>query len=379
MAAPQGGGGQPDNSAGMLWGIAAIFATVGVIWFTLKEHIVAAYLVIKLYEVNFLSFFNQAYFASTKAALTLALTNPAAVSFQELAKFGEMSGDILRFPLVILLFVLAVVVYSGNSVRTYKRNYSMQDLAQFEQINWPQITPVMGLDLIRTDIDKGPWAMALTPMQFCKKYHLIEERKAQRREGMMRKDLDRIEVILKHGEANKIFALQLGLLWKGTKYLPPHAKALFAVFAARINADSPAAAALIMQISGSPKGNLNFRGAEELCKKYEDSQLVQNITQNHAYVLTVMASMLQGAREDGVQASADFVWLKPLDRRLWYILNTVGRQTPFVEVAGVFAHWIAEKEAKRKLFVPMVEEATKALELTLKEIIYRSDVKPPSS
>ena len=87
----------------------------------------------------------------------------------------------------------------------------------------------------------------------------------------------------------------------------------------------------------------------------------------------MMASMLEGAREDGVQASADFLWVKPLDRRFWYMMNTVGRQTPYVEVAGPFAHWIAEKEAGRKLLVPMVEEATNALELALKEVVYRPD------
>ena len=86
-----------------------------------------------------------------------------------------------------------------------------------------------------------------------------------------------------------------------------------------------------------------------------------------------MASMLEEARQDGVQASADFLWLKPLDRRLWYTLNTVGRQTPFIEVAGIFAHWIAEKEAQRRLRVPMVEEATNAVELALKDVVYRPD------
>jgi intracellular multiplication protein IcmP len=53
----------------------------------------------------------------------------------------------------------------------------------------------------------------------------------------------------------------------------------------------------------------------------------------------------------------------------------VGRQTAFVEIAGIFAHWVAEKEAGRKLLVPMVDEATKALEATLKEIVYRPDEK----
>jgi intracellular multiplication protein IcmP len=53
----------------------------------------------------------------------------------------------------------------------------------------------------------------------------------------------------------------------------------------------------------------------------------------------------------------------------------VGRQTPFAEVAGIFAHWVAEKESGRKLLVPMVDEATRALEVALKEVIYRPDEK----
>jgi intracellular multiplication protein IcmP len=149
--------------------------------------------------------------------------------------------------------------------------------------------------------------------------------------------------------------------------------ALFAVFAARNAGDTKAAAELLAHISASVTTKLNFSGAATLCKKHEKTKTVQRITQTHAYTLTVMASMLEAAREDGVQASADFLWLKPVDRRLWYMLNTIGRQTPFVEVAGSFAHWLAEKQVGRRLLVPMVEEATNALELALKEILYRPD------
>ncbi len=39
---------------------------------------------------------------------------------------------------------------------------------------------------------------------------------------MNRKDWDRVEVVLKRGEANKLFALQLGPLWRGTDNLPPY-------------------------------------------------------------------------------------------------------------------------------------------------------------
>ncbi len=365
---------QSDHSANILWGLAALFVAVGAIWFVFKVALVNFYLTIKLYELNFLSLFNASYFDSLRAILLKALSDPQAVNFNVLMTIGNGIGDFLRFPFVILLFVLAIVVYLGNSPRIYRRIYSMRDLAKLEQTNWPQITPVVPLDLVKTDIDKGPWAMAMTPMQFCKRYKLLEEVRPERKEGMSRKEWDKIEVILKRGDANKIFAMQLGGLWKGTNKLPPYMKAIFAVFAARINADSTAALKLIYQLSASSTGaKLNMAGVDELLKKYENTKLVQKVVQSHAYVFTVMASMLEKARDDGVQASCDFLWVKPLDRRFWYILNIVGRQTPFAEVGGIFAHWLAEKESGEKLFVPMIEEATKALEIALKDIIYKRD------
>jgi len=148
---------------------------------------------------------------------------------------------------------------------------------------------------------------------------------------------------------------------------------LFAVFAARINSDTKSALALLTQMNVSSTTKINFSGVDALCKKHAGAKLVKQRVVNHAYVMTVMASMLEGARDDGVQASADFLWLKPVDRRLWYMLNTVGRQTPFVEIAGVFAHWVAEKEAGRRLVMPLVEEATNALQLALLDVVYHAD------
>lgn len=384
MAAPQQGGGNPsDNSAAILWWVAAIFAAIGAIWYAFKSYIISGYLLVKLYELNFIDFLatslgrfipvNTSSFDQVRALITFARSHTGNINYADLLGMGAVVGEWLRIPLMLLLFVLAVLVYFTNTTRVFKRTYNMEDLAKLEKGNWPQITPVVGLNLIKTDIDAGPWAMAMTPMQFCKRNQLLEEVKPQRRDGMTRKDWDRIEVVLKRGEANRAFALQLGALWKGSHALPPHARALFAAFAARINADSKSAAQMMLQLNASSAGTLNFAGVDELLKKHEETKLVQKVVQSHAYVLTVMASMLEGAREDGVQASADFLWLKPRDRRLWYTLNTVGRQTPFIEVAGIFAHWVAEKEAGRKLLVPMVEEATHALELALREVVYKPD------
>ncbi len=370
MAGGGGQQGQPDNSMGILWIIGAIFIFGALAWYVFKKNIVSFYLTIKMWEIAAISVFTS---KLDNVRAVIANTDPMKLSFNDVAMLGEAVGDYLRFPFVFLILILAFIIYYSNSTRVFKRAYDMTALADAEKVNWPQITPVLGLKLHKASLDKGPWAMAVTPMQFCKRNKLLDEFKAQAKEGSLAKDRGRIEVTLKRGKANKIFSMQLGSLWPGLDKLPPHIYALFAVFAARNAGDSKSAANLLSQISASSTKKLDFSGAKELCKKHQGEKAVQRIMQGHGYTLTVMASMLEAAREDGVQASADFLWLKPIDRRLWYMLNTVGRQTPFVEVAGPFAHWIAEKQLGRRILVPMVEEATNALELTLKEIIYRPD------
>lgn len=370
---PQQQGAPADNSMAILWGTALAFAALGIIWYVFKNKIAAFYLHLKLYEVDFLSLFSAQHFAPMRESISSTLSQGYAnVTFTQLIQLGAEVGDVTRYPFTILLIIFGILLYFGNATHVFKRTYTMKELVKLEKNNWPQISPVAGLDLLKTNIDVGPWAMAMTPMQFAKRYKLIEEVRPERREGMSRREWDKIEVVLKRGEANKIFALQLGPIWKGIDQLPPHSKALFAAFAARINADSKSAQELFAQLSSSaPK--LNMEGVDELLKKYGNSELVKQIIDSHAYVYTVMASMLERARDDGVQASADFLWLKPVERKLWYTLNTVGRQTPFVEVAGIFAHWVAEKEAGRKLFVPIVDEASKGLDIALKEVLYRPD------
>lgn len=370
MAAQQAGG-QPDNSAGILWTMAAIFAAGAGIWYGFKKYLVYYFFKLKLAEIDLLSHFTN---NLEDVRYSITMIDPSNVLLVDLLHAGTAVGYYLRIPCIIFILILAVVVFFSNSVRIYKRTYDMRALLTTEQENWPQVSPVAKLDLIKQDIDKGPWAMAMTPMQFCKRHNLLEEFKRAPSETTARKDWSKVEVSLKRGNANKAFIMQLGPLWAGPNRLPPHVRALFAIFAGRHNSD-PAAVNMLKQLASSSTSTLDFKGVDQLLKKHESTKAVQQVMQSHAYVLTVMASMLVLARMDGVQASADFLWLKPIDRRLWYTLNTIGRQTPYTEVAGVFAHWVAEKEMGKKLLIPMVEEATNALELALKEIIYKPDDK----
>jgi intracellular multiplication protein IcmP len=102
---------------------------------------------------------------------------------------------------------------------------------------------------------------------------------------------------------------------------------------------------------------------------------VQKVIAVHGYIVTAMASLLVASREAGVLSTAEILWLKTTDRRMWYMLNSVGRYTAMGEIAGAFAHWLAEKKLGLPLVVPMVEEAVKGLELALSDILYKPEEK----
>jgi intracellular multiplication protein IcmP len=249
----------------------------------------------------------------------------------------------------------------------------MNALKKSEARLWPQIAPTLKLDLVVTPIDEGPWAMALSPMEFAKKHKILEEEKGQVTRAHARLYGD-ITVNLIKDKATVLLKKQIGPRWEGIDHSPIHVQALYAIFAARSHQDRKGAMEITKRIAASSEtGKLDFTGVKELLAKHQGKRDVQQICSRHAYLMTVMASMLEFARLDGVLASADFLWLKPVDRPLWYMLNCVGRQTPYVEVAGPFAHWLVEKSLNRRVTRPTVDQAVIALEIALKDTIYVPD------
>lgn len=361
---PQGG----DNSLAPFWILAGIFVFGWGVWYFAHDQISTVVLHIKFWEAKLINLFVDV----SRLLANITHAAPASMNFSALSNISTEVGDYLKWPIAIILGVLAGLILITNPIMRYKKTYSMQSLVETEKTIWPQINPVANVDLVPVDIDQGPWAMALNPLQFAKKNHIMQVERVVSSDNMVSQG--KLIPVIKREEAYRVFALQVGKYWRGVEHLNTHTRALFAIFAARANRDRDGATKLLLQIAGSTKtGKLNFAGADELLKKHKDNKAVIKVTQRHAFILTVMAGMLQLARTDGVLASADFLWLKPVDRPLWFMLNSIGRQTAFTEVAGPFAHWLAEQRIGHKLMVPTVEEAVNGLEAALKEILYVPD------
>lgn len=382
------GGGPPpqqgnaDNSMDFLWTIAFLMAAAGLTWYFGKGYIVPVLFRIKFYEIvaiqytlgawsKFVYQFNLPSFLLPGKLSSLLnwvaymeRAIPAETSFGTIRDLSTAVGNYLRYPIGLVLAVFAALLSLTHVTLKFKNVFDMRRIRDAEICNWPQILPVAKLNLVKVDLDEGPWAMSKQPMGFVRKNGMVTE--------TVKEGKPVVELI--PGAAHRAFALQMGPFWAGLEPLPPYMQALFAAFAAKANRDGAGAAKFLAQISkSSASGKLNFSGTRLLLMKHVRNKMIGRVVGRHAYVYTVMASMLELARTDGVLAVSDFLWLKPLDRRLWYMLNSVGRQTSFIEVAGPFAHWLIEKKLRRPLKVPVLDEAVIGLETALSEILFNPD------
>lgn len=370
-------GGQ-NTSMDFLWICVGLVLGVGLLWYNFKVEIVQTIFAIRTFEAQIVMWLVTPIvwvtrhlhlpvpdFSDLEDALQFVKTAPPAnVTFQQVTHVSHEIGQYLAVPLLFITLPMAAYLIFFHRGTRFKAVYTMKSLRKSEVVNWHAIAPVVDVDLVNTSINEGPMAMSEPPLRFGLNHQILEHYTKDGRPA--------VKVI--PGAAERVFSLQMGPLWIGLEELPKHVQALFAIFAAKAEQDIDAAEKLLDQLSRSARGGkIDYSGVRQLLIKHVRSRSVGRAVSPHGYVLTVMASMLELARTAGVMATAEFLWLKQIDRRLWYMLCSVGRQTPFPEVAGPFGHWIVEKRLRRPLKVPVVHQAVVALEEALEDIIYNPD------
>ncbi len=375
----KGGQNSDANDTALLWGPVVVVVLCLILWFFFKKQIVDSVFLVKSYEMSFIiyiidpvtKFLNFLHLPSpnfVKLHMVRDLMRNPDVSTVDLGNFFDAlnyAGLYFRFVTIIVLILLALVLFLFPSSSRFHKVYNMQNLRKLESQNWPQITPILSLDLVNEDVNTGPWAMALNPMDFCFKYNIVAEDEAKRSGNLT----------IAHGIANKVFVMQLGAPFTGIRNTPIYVRAIFVILAAAAAYDRDTMDKIIRQISASANttGNLDFTGIDDLVAKLEKEKFIKWLNPRHAYLTTWLSSLLSLARNSGVVATSEFLWLKAVDRRLWYTLNSVGRNTPFCETAGIHAHWLAERKVGRALKTPMVKQAVLGLEIAMSEIAYTSE------
>ncbi|RDU98770.1 conjugal transfer protein TrbA [Trinickia dinghuensis] len=225
-----------------------------------------------------------------------------------------------------------------------RRVHSVQTLLEAQSKSFSAVAPVLRRDL--SNDRSSEWASSIHPEEWVAQHRLIGDGKF---------DADRARALL---------AAQLGKPIESFAELSGVERALFAVFGLRVFfKEVEASKALVDALNYSadnPQSKPNLKLADDAFKRCAGADQAKRWLRKHRYPRTLLMALLIEARQLGVLPSSTFIWLKPLDRALWYPLNTAGRKVPFMESAGVFNHWQAEQVASEndcELSRPHVEDA----------------------
>lgn len=279
-------------------------------------------------------------------------TNADNLSWAEFRYVLFESGHILRF--VYTPILLGIAVYSLFKVKGegFKTSYDLDRFIEYQAKEWGVIKPAINV-LKRHGQNKT----ALKPFYW----------------------MDKHKVTLKDGnfddeKAEKIFMKQLGKRVNGFKNAPLHMKVLmfsFILNAAR-DKNNDKFKSDMAEIFLIEDQKIKTEKLRELIKPYLSNKKYTNkilqFSKKHAYYTTLLVAMLVWARKKGgTYPPAQFVWLKGVDRTLWYALNNVGRYKFFIEGAGIISHYQAEVVSRTPLIEPYMESAIEGLENYIEE------------
>lgn len=354
MSEQQGRSGS-DDSVWLLFIIAGIGLGVG--WY-FGDNIKTAYLTLKLIQLKFITVILPIDYYQSLIPL-LENKAPSSWNLAQVIKIGTKVGYVANIPLIAIIGWFSYKIYAKNPVDKFKRKMNMKSLKQSEQRLWPYIAPVVSKDVLKEQMMEGPYSMALKPYVYCVKYGLLTDVRNVA-------SLDRVK-------AEKRFVHQLGRLYNGLNKLKKHELALLCIFAAYAMNDKKgmmdSVNELAVEASKLPNTKMpNFTPIIERLSHHLEHPDCKRILKRHAYVNTLIAGMLVFARRTGVLPSSYFIWLKPRDRTIWYILNNMGRQVAFIEVGGIIGHFKAEQIANHSLETPFVTKAVDGIQTALSEI-----------
>jgi intracellular multiplication protein IcmP len=251
---------------------------------------------------------------------------------------------------------------------------------------YPHLQVFGSLDLISMPLDHPTFGMALTARQFAFKHRLIA--------GWRSEGGDALAPVVDRQAAQWTFVEQLGKHWTESKHLSVAETLLVAVAMPRVVAtdsslsdeefhraleDSErmvaycwaqfsaedAAKSEAQTDFGWLQPDIDVEPAREVIRRYIGHSHVRAVLERHAFRRTVIVSLFQQARRIGVLQPAELRWLRFFDRALWYTLQSIGRQSPFPEAAGVIAHYLCELKCGEALLEPQVDKAGSALQMQL--------------
>jgi len=298
------------------------------------------------------------------------------------------TGKWIRWPLALLLGLLGVASLFMTRTKDLIRRLNMESLLRNNAESFPCLRPIVGRGkylLSPESFDSGLWRVARSPIQFAVENELLLNKNGTPftpeealRMGLGSKELPAYgQAVLDETKTLEVLQTQLGPAFTGFKELSPCRQALAAAFLSYANGDKKGCLAILDAVASSYSEDKGIatcpvlaqwafqRKLEKAWKRHKNILAEPSLARHSSYELSWFMALLTRARQKGVLAGSQFLWLRPLDRPLWYALNQCGGRAAWPEGAAAWAHHAAEDKAGQTLPEPHVSAAVAGLRNSL--------------
>lgn len=322
-------------------------------------------------------------------------------SFETMSLLMSVGGRYFRWLTIPLSLLCFWKLFSSNVVERYRYAMTAKKLIEHNAHFVPCLRPIAHRDLLAESLDVGPWRVAQQALQFAvaNRLLLLPNKKpvdAERMPGTRGLVLGKNGISRENSPcliraddtfqkeyaltfdveaALEIFALQMGERYFGKESLPTHMLGLAAAFMAFGFGHKDVAQRLLDHMSTTFREKKTEQGtvwsvdsadAETLFDEYAATEEIQELSEQHGeYGITFLMALLFFAKQKGLLACSEYIWLKPLDRTLWYALNQIGGKAAWAESAGPWAHYQFEEALGERVEEKQCAEAAKALRYVL--------------
>ncbi len=310
--------------------------------------------------------------------------DPATLTWERMSAILSYTGAWIRWPLALFLVLLGITAVFMGRVKKLIRRLNMETLLRNNAESFPCLLPIVGRGkylLSPESYDAGLWRIARSPLQFAVEHGLLvdDDGKPFAPDQVLSHGLGSADAPawgkarLDEAKALEVLQKQLGPAYGGIAALSLCRKALAAAFLAYAGGDKLDAVGLLDELScsyaetdGVPAcAALNDEAFQKrflaLLEKHEGILAEHAIARHTAFELVWLMALLTRARKKGVLATSQFIFLRPLDRALWYALSQCGGRAAWAEGFAPWAHYMAEEKAGRVLAEPKLTQAVAAL------------------
>ena len=334
-----------------------------------------------------------------KAWAYISEVDPASLTWEKMQAILSYTGKFIRWPYVLMLGAFgAVSIFMGRTGGLVRR-LNMESLLKNNAESFPCLRPIVGRGkylLSPESYDAGNWQIARSPVQFALEHSLLLDEKGNPytpeqalNNGLASTDLPAYgNAHFDEKKAVDVLQEQLGAPFKGFEALTPGRKALACAFLAYAGGNKKECVEILDAVSASYtektapvcpvlEQDAFQKRLAKVCKKHEIFLNTPLLVRHKAFELPWFMALLTRARQKGVLASSQFLWLRPLDRPLWYSLNQCGGRAAWAEGFASWAHYAAEEKAGKSQPEPRMAQAVSRLKDNLASQGWLTDTPPP--